>query len=289
MTVRGAVFVDEVVDTDRYPLLDPTGAAFAAAVARARGELRRGGCTVLPGFLRPSYHDVLQQQCAALADLAYYDVETVNVYNSAPDPSLPADHPVNTTTERGNAFVARDQIPVESIIARLYRSPAVQHFIACCAGLPRVHELADPFAGLCLNVVRPGGMHPWHFDTNELAVSMVTQEPRAGGVFEFCPAIRSAADENFGDVAAVLAGGGEHLVHRLVPRAGDLQLFRGRYSLHRVDTVRGDVARHSAIFAYSERPGVISTAARTRQLFGRLHPAHLAGTDRPVRVDQLLD
>jgi hypothetical protein len=55
----------------------------------------------------------------------------------------------------------------------------------------------------------------------------------------------------------VLAGGGERLVRRLSLRPGDLQLFTGRYSLHRVTAVHGGTARHSAIFAYSERPGVI--------------------------------
>ena len=60
-------------------------------------------------------------------------------------------------------------------------------------------------------------------------------------------------------------------------RPGDLQLFKGRYSLHRVSTVHGrPTARHTAIFAYSERPGVVGSVARTRQLFGRVLPEHLA-------------
>ena len=48
----------------------------------------------------------------------------------------------------------------------------------------------------------------------------------------------------------------------------------------------GKIARHSAIFAYSERPGVIGSPERTRQLFGRVLPEHLATT---VRGDELLD
>ncbi|MEI5132987.1 hypothetical protein RB199_13290 [Streptomyces libani] len=53
--------------------------------------------------------------------------------------------------------------------------------------------------------------------------------------------------------------------------------------------VRGETARHSAIFAYSERPGVIGSVARTRQLFGRVLPAHTAAEGRAVRGDRLLD
>ncbi|MGH3915779.1 MAG: HalD/BesD family halogenase [Pseudonocardiaceae bacterium] len=281
--------VEQAVDTARYPLSDPTGAAWQQLVSRVRQELRAVGCSVLPGFVRRSLHAALRRECGDIAARAYYDIETVNVYNTAADPSLPEGHPAGIPMERGNAFVARDDIPDEFIIHQLYTSPLFQHFIACCFGLPELHELADPLAGLCLNVVLPGRAHPWHFDTNEFTVSMLTRQPQVGGVFEYCPNIRSSRAENLDDVGAVLAGRGDHLIRRISLGPGDLQLFTGRYSLHRVTPVHGGTARHSVIFAYSERPGVIGTVARTRQLFGRVTPAHLAAEDRPVRADQLMD
>jgi hypothetical protein len=223
-----------------------------------------------------------------VAPLAYYDVETVNVYNIDLDTALPADHPGRIIMRRGNAFVARDQIDPSSLIARLYTSPRFQEFVADCFELERLYELADPLSGLVLNVVNPGLEHPWHFDTNEFTVSLLTRAPEDGGVFEYCPNIRTAEDEHLDDVRAVLEGRGEPLIRQLVLRPGDLQLFKGRYALHRVSPVRGATARHTAIFAYSERPGVIGSPARTRQLFGRVRPEHLAAAGR-VRVDQLLD
>jgi hypothetical protein len=280
---------DRVVDTDRYPVAEPGSPAWRAEVARARDELDSVGCRVLPDFIRPSLHEDLRREGADLAPLAYYDVETVNAYNIPVDRPLPPDHPGRTTLERGNAFVARDQIPAGAIIHRLYTNEVFQRFVADCFGLPELYELADPLSGLCLNVVTPGRSHPWHFDTNEFTVSMVTQAPESGGTFQFCPNIRSADAENFADVRAVLDGRGDGLVRTLTPRPGDLQLFRGRYSLHQVSTVRGARDRHSAIFAYSERPGVVGSVERTRQLFGRVLPEHRAAASRSVRVDQLLD
>jgi hypothetical protein len=276
--------VDQVVNTARYPLSEP-----GSLIPQIRRELANTGCCVLPDFIREPLVTALREECASAAPLAHYDVETVNVYNIAVDPSLPADHPGRIPFERGNAFVARDHIPADFIVQRLYSSEPFQRFIAACFGLNRVHELADPLSGLCLNVVNPGMQHPWHFDVNEFTVSMVTQEAQDGGHFEYCPNIRSAENENFADVASVLAGRGDRLVNRLTLRPGDLQLFKGRYSLHRVSTVRGETARHSAIFAYSERPGVIGSVARTRQLFGRVLPQHLEAEGRAVRVDRLLD
>jgi hypothetical protein len=287
MSTLQAITLDQVVDTDHYPLSEPGSPQARAVVARARRELAEAGCTVLPDFVRPPLQEVLRQECAALAPHAYFDVETVNVYNIDVDEDLPEHHPGRRTFERGNAFVARDHIPEGSLIGRLHAHEAFQRFVADCFGLPRLYELADPLSGLVLNVVRPGMEHPWHFDTNEYTVSMLTQAAQEGGSFEYCPNIRSADDERFDDVRDVLDGKGAP--ERLPLRPGDLQLFKGRYSLHRVSPVRGGLARHSAIFAYSERPGVIGSVSRTRQLFGRVLPEHLAAEGRSVRGDQLLD
>lgn len=277
----------EMVDTDRYPLTEPDSPAWRETVGRTRADLADAGCSVLADFIRPGLQEALRAECAALEPHAYTKIEKVNAYNTAIGEPLPEDHPGRTIMERGNAFVARDRIPASSIIARLYTSPLFQRFVADCFGLPELHELADPLSGLTLNVIAPGRAHPWHFDTNSYTVSMLTQAAEAGGTFEYCPGIRSAADENFAAVRSVLAGDGTHPVRRLGLRPGDLQLFQGRFALHRVSTVEGAIARHSAIFAYSERPGVIGSAERTRQLFGRVLPVHLGG--RTDRGDELLD
>ncbi|WIY06857.1 arpA protein [Amycolatopsis mongoliensis] len=282
-----SVAAPEMVDTDRYPLTDPGSAAWRETVERTRSDLADVGCSVLADFIRPELRDVLRNECAALEPHAYTKIEKVNAYNTAIDEPLPEDHPGRTIMERGNAFVARDRIPASSLISRLYTSPVFQRFVADCFGLPELHELADPLSGLTLNVIAPGRAHPWHFDTNSYTVSMLTQAADDGGTFEYCPNIRSAEAENFADVRAVLSGEKTRSVQRLGLRPGDLQLFQGRFALHRVSTVRGEVARHSAIFAYSERPGVVGSAERTRQLFGRVLPVHLAG--RTDRGDELLD
>ncbi|MFF0203332.1 arpA protein [Streptomyces sp. NPDC005017] len=281
--------VEQVVDTDRYPLLEPDSDAWKAVVSRTRQELETIGCSILPQFIRPAQREALRREGVEVAPRAHYEVETVNAYNIAVDSSLPENHPGRIPIQRGNAFVARDQIPPDSIIHQLYTSEPFQSFVADCFGLPRLHELADPLSGLCLNVVTQGMEHPWHFDTNEFTVSMLTQESQAGGVFEYCPNIRSAQAENFDDVRDVLLDKGERMIRRLALQPGDLQLFKGRYSLHRVTTVQGGTARHSAIFAYSERAGVIGSVARTQQLFGRVLPEHRAAEGRAVRVDELLD
>ncbi|EHY88313.1 HalD/BesD family halogenase [Saccharomonospora azurea] len=292
MSASVAPLIEQVVDTERYPLFQPDSAAWLAAVEDVRADLARDGCSVLTDFVRPTYHDTLRGEGTDLAPRAHYDVELVNAYNIPCDRAeaeLPDDHPARLPLRRRNAFVARDHIPTDALIHRIYTDVHVQRFLAACFGLDEIHELADPLAALVLNVVRPGMDHPWHFDTNEFAVSLLTQAPESGGAFEYCPGIRSEDEENFADVRAVLTGERRDLVRRLTLRTGDLQLFRGRFALHRVTPVEGGSERHTAIFAYSARPGVVGSVARTRQLFGRVTEAHLAAEGRTVRGDRLLD
>jgi hypothetical protein len=288
MSISDARLVEHVVDTARYPLSEPESPAWNDIVTHVKHELGRFGCSVLAGFIRPSLNEILRQEGADIAPLAHDEVEVVNAYNIALDTRLPQGHPGSIPMERGNAFVARDDIPTTFIVHQLYTSPLLQRFLARCVDLTAIYPLADPLAGLCLNVVAPGRAHPWHFDTNEFTISILTQEAEHGGVFEYCPNIRSPSAENFDAVQGVLSGRRDELIRRLALAPGDLQVFKGRFSLHRVTTVRGETARHSAIFAYSGRPGVVGSVARTRQLFGRVLPQHLAAAGQP-RSDQLLD
>ncbi|GAA5052990.1 HalD/BesD family halogenase [Nocardia callitridis] len=287
--MAGFGVLDEIVDTARYPLTDPHGSGRREAIARARAELAEDGCTVLREFIRPELIETLRAQGERIAPQAHYQVERVNAYNIPLDTELPQGHPAKIVLERGNAFVPRDRIPAEALIQQLYTEPRFQAFVAECFGLDALHEFADPLAGLTLNVVAPGMSHPWHFDTNEFTVSMLTQPAETGGGFEYCPGIRTPEAENLDDVHAVLTGGGERFIKRLELRPGDLQLFRGRFSLHRVTPVSGARQRHSAIFAYTDRPGIIGTVERTRQLFGRVLPDHFAAAAAAVRGDRLLD
>jgi len=168
-------------------------------------------------------------------------------------------------------FVPGDRIPEGGLVSRLHRAPETQRFVAACVDVPEVVPLAGP----CLDVLSPGQEHPWHFDTDEFAVTLLTRAPEGGGVFEYVPGIRTASDENPYAVGAVLHG--EHdRVRSLRLRAGDLQIFRGRYSLHRVTAVTGAVERHATVLSYTERTAAStgrspSSGSRTggRELLGQ--------------------
>lgn len=278
-----------MVDCDAYALLDPSSHEWRTAVQTVRSELQKQGCSVLTGFIRPEVIKQLESEGEAVAPNAYYTTETVNVFNTDPTQSFPEGHPGCMTFERGNAFVARDQIPTKHLIQQLYTHSLFKQFLADCFAIETLYELSDPLAGLCLNVLQTDREHPWHFDTNEFTVSLLTKSAEQGGTFQYCPNIRSPEHENLTDVNAVITNQAPERVRHLNLQAGDLQLFMGRYSLHRVSPVKGDKERHTAIFAYTKLPNVIGNVERTRQLFGRVLPEHYAAQKHAARSDSLID
>lgn len=278
-----------LIDTGDYPLADRDSDAYRQLVRRCRDQLAETGCVVLPGFARPEAVEMMKAESERLGPKAHFNDTYTNPYNSCDDPSLPADHPKRLFQDRSNGFVAGDLIDGNTAIRGLYHNADFQAFLADVLAVEEIHEYADPLAGLVINVLRPGCQHPWHFDTNEFIVSMMTKEPEAGGVFEYCPGIRSPRAENFDQVRDVVQGD-RSVVHSLALKPGDLQIFFGRYSLHRVTRPQGNEERHTLILGYAKEPDMIGKAERTKKLFGRLADVHRAQeTARPDRTDTLSD
>jgi hypothetical protein len=127
-------------------------------------------------------------------------------------------------------------------------------------------------ADVIINMAEEGNGFPWHFDTNNYTVTLAIQNADHGGAFEYAPGIRKG-DENFDAVADVLDGTSDRVtVLNLEP--GDLQLFKGRYSLHRVAPLRGLTPRFVAIFSYVSEPDMVGAPERVKQLYGRTLPIH---------------
>jgi len=280
----------DLVDIDTYPLHEPDSDAYGRAVADARAGLRADGCAVVPQLLRPAAVHLLSDEIVARKYATHFSTQDINPYfHVTPDPAYPSRHPVNTFIERSSGFIPGDSWEPGCATDTLFRSPALARFIADCLEVPELHCYADPLAGLTANILEPAQQFTWHFDTNDFAVTVLVDEADSGGLFQYVPMIRSADDENFDGIQRILEGAADG-VHTLQLRPGDMQIFRGRYSLHRVTRVGADSApRHAAIFAYTQEPGVIGRLERTRQLFGRVLPEHEAAERDRVRSDSLID
>ena len=280
----------DLVDLERFPIGEPTSPGYQATVEFARRGLRSVGCAVLGGFVQPEAVHVLNREVLQRKGATHYSTEIINPYfHTTFNPDYPEGHVVNTFLERTSGFIPGDAWDPGCATDTLFRAPEVARLLADCLEIPELHCYDDPLAGLTTNVCDPDQQFTWHFDTNDFAVTVLVQPATDGGVFEYVPDIRSADDEAFEAIGAVLDGDRSR-VHSLDLRPGDLQIFRGRHSLHRVTRVGADSCpRHAAIFAYTREPGVIGRVARTRQLFGRVLAEHEEAERQRVRSDALLD
>ena len=141
---------------------------------------------------------------------------------------------------------------------------------------------------MIVNVGRPETCFNWHFDTNEFTITMLLNAAESGGHFEYVPNLRTAEGECYADVSKVLEGDSSRVI-RLDLEPGDLQLFLGRFSLHRVTKNSGSTDRLLLIMSYAERPGMIGSLHRTRELYGKVTPAHIRAERNRVRHDALMD
>ena len=262
---------------------------------RAQEGLRSHGCAVIADLLVPDAIDRINDEIVARKHTTHYSTQVINPYfHTERDPAYDDGHPVNTFLERSSGFIPGDSWEPGCATDVLFRSPSMARFLADCLEVPELHCYADPLAGLTANILDSGQQFTWHFDTNDFAVTVLVQEAERGGAFQYVPAIRSGQHEGFDAIQAVLESGDAAAerpeVETLELRPGDLQIFRGRYSLHRVERVAADSRpRHAAIFAYTEQAGVIGRVARTMQLFGRILPEHERAEVERVRSDPLLD
>ena len=282
--------LEHLINADRFPLTTPNAQAYQKAVAAARASLADDGCAVLKRFIRDATLQVMSEEIAARKQTTHYSTECINPYfHTQSNPGYPVQHPVNTFLERSSGFIPGDSWEATTSHRTLFEHPALCHFLADCLELEALYPYTDPLAGLTANILDPDQQFTWHFDTNEFAVTVLVDAADEGGLFEYVPAIRSATTEGFEAIQSVLEGSREG-IRTLDLEPGDLQIFRGRHSLHRVTRVAPDSRpRHAAIFAYTEQDGVIGRVERTQQLFGRVLPEHIAAERERVRSDALLD
>ena len=290
MTMARQYQIDDLVDIATYPLDQPNSVAYKSAVADARSQLQDDGCAVIKNLLRPTAVKIISQEIIERKSNTHFSTSEMNPYfHSTKNPEYPDHHPVNTFIERSSGFIPGDSWDASLAIDILFRSEMLTNFIRDALETQAVHCYADPLAGLTANILDPGQQFAWHFDTNEFAVTAMIDEADDGGLFQYVPLIRTPDNESFERIQKVLDDDCSE-VKTLELHAGDLQIFRGRHSLHRVTRVpKTSRPRHAAIFAYTAEPGVIGRVERTKQLFGRVLPAHEEAERQRVRTDQLMD
>jgi hypothetical protein len=268
MSDRATASPAQLVDLERYPILDLDTPAMREVLAWARGQLRETGACEVPAFLTAQGLAAITADADTLAPDAYRSDGVGTAYLEVPDFSLPEDHPRRYLGKAAVGVVAYDMFPPQSPLRRLYEWDPFMRFIEAVLQRGTLYRYADPLGALNLAVMSEDDELQWHFDQTDFVVSLALRDALEGGDFEVAPRIRSATDENYPAVQRVLHGDRADVV-RLPMTPGTLLIFEGRYSLHRVSPIRGDVARLVGLLAYDTKPGTCSTELLQLGRYGR--------------------
>ncbi len=258
--------IERIIDLKRYPIQDLSTQSCFKLVQHCRSQLTAEGYCVLNSFVTSDALALAQTECEKLSLLAQHTIRYTNPYKTDDDYSLPLDHPIRSFALRTNAFISQDKFGEQSIFLSVYRAEVFKKFVAACLDQRIIYEYADLLGGLVLNVLRPGGQHPWHFDENDFSIILMIRASQGGGSFEIAPDIRTAKTENFECVGQVLKGDRTRVKQiELLP--GDLHVFRGKMSLHRVTEVLGKTERHTVVFSYTRSRGVTGRVENNTKIF----------------------
>ena len=274
-----------VIDLERYPIHDLESEEGRSLLNSVQAELGKDGCAVLKGFVRLEKINLLVQEADKASPNGHRSFNRTNPYFTKDDETLPKDHPKRRFFDRSNAFIPADNFGHGSILRAIYDYEPFNAFIKTALKEENFFPYADPLADVIVNMADEGNGFPWHFDTNNFTVTLALQNAQEGGDFEYAANIRKG-NENFDAVQQVLDGSSS-LITTLHLEPGDLQIFKGRYSMHRVAPLKGKVPRYVAIFSYVEEEGMVGSPERTKQLYGKVLPIHLERAG--LRTDTYID
>ena len=245
--------VNEIVNTDLYPIFDLNCKRSIEVIEYTRNELSTDGACTLRQFIREDALEIMVSQATEIADMAYRGPTEVTPYffnyELGASLDLPDQHPLRRKSPRRLSQVAADLFPESGLLYKLFHHTVLPNWLSHVIDQPVYHN-KDRFQSLNLSVMEEDGCQQWHFDSGNMVTTLLLQAPESGGVFEYVPNIRSDDEENFESVQKVMDGDKTDVL-RIDPEAGALNLFRGHYSLHRVTPVVGKKRRLQTILGYT--------------------------------------
>jgi len=279
--------LESLLDLDRYPIHQLDNPTRSELIVETRAQMDAVGCCRLSDFMRPEAIETMRAEAMALHDDTFWSEQDHNPYASPDDDSFPEGHPRRFFQHRSSGFINSDLLAATSPLNQIYDSEVMKHFIWECLGIAQpIYRWADPLGCNPYGVMETDHYFPWHFDGNEFTVSILVQKAESGGVFEYVPDIREPNQENYERVQYILEGGRDG-VRELDLIPGDLQLFKGRYSMHRVTPIEGPTTRYIGLPTYVHDPYRMNRPHHSKNYYGRATELHYAR--ERVLVDGLVD
>ncbi len=258
-----------VIDLQQHPLHDQH---YHQA---CRQQLYHHGALVLSGFIQPEALLAMQQEGKQQKQHVYYTNDQHNVYLLPQDDQYDEEHPRNRLITSTKGCITDDLISEHSPLRQLYNNAGFQRFLCAILEEQQLFPYADPLSSINIHYASQNQELGWHFDNSNFAITLLIEKPEAGGCFEYVKDLRDThlpTDDklamNYDGVKKVLNGTSP--VNVLPMQAGDLTLFRGKHSLHRVTPTQGDITRMLAVLAYNTEPDISLSEHARLTFYGRI-------------------
>ena len=260
----------DLIRLDLYPLDELSSPLLDDVIAHAKADLDRQQFCVLPNFITESARADMAVEATDTMPLAHVNRSRRTCFlNQQPSPDRPADHPMNVFFDARFHIVAFDQFGPKGPTVRFYGWEPIRRMIARIVGTETLYMNEDPYQPTVVIGIGDGDTSPWHFDRgNAFTVTLMLQDPEAGGVFEIAPEIWPDDEADPAELLEVLHERGRDRVLQVQRVPSSLVIFRGNRSVHRVTEAKGERMRLMSVMSYEDRPGVIGRPEVNASVFG---------------------
>jgi len=265
--------LNEIINLTKYSINDTGSIKYRELINYTRKQLNEDGCCVLPNFIRPDSIQKMKDEVDRNLSKIYFTNDKHNPYFTKDDKTLHEEHPKRIFTVRQSGYLNSDDLEKNSDLNKFYDLEEMLKFVSDSLEVFPLYKWADPLGKNPYSIMHTDHYFPWHFDGNEFTLSVLIQKAEIGGLFEYASDIRSKDNENFEEVAKVLKGNRKK-IKSLDLKPGDLQIFKGRFSMHRVTKIEGKTSRYIALPCYVKDPLKINKPEHSKQVYGKALPIH---------------
>ncbi len=265
--------LNEIINLTKYPINDTGSIKYRELINYTRKQLNEDGCCVLSNFIRPDSIQKMKDEVDRNLSKIYFTNDKHNPYFTKDDKTLHEEHPKRIFTVRQSGYLNSDDLEKNSDLNKFYDLEEMLKFVSDSLEVFPLYKWADPLGKNPYSIMHTDHYFPWHFDGNEFTLSVLIQKAEIGGLFEYASDIRSKDNENFEEVAKVLKGNRKK-IKSLDLKPGDLQIFKGRFSMHRVTKIEGKTSRYIALPCYVKDPLKINKPEHSKQVYGKALPIH---------------
>ena len=278
--------LNDIVDLDIYPINQLSNQKYKDIINHNKKLLDNNGCCILKNFIKEVSINRMKQEAERKLNKVHWTKDKHNPYFTKDDETLPKDHPKRIFTARESGYINSDDLEQDSDLNHLHDSDEMLKFVSDCLGVYPLYKWVDPLGKNPYSIMQPGHYFPWHFDGNEFTLSILVQKSEKGGIFDYSPDLRSKDNESFENVTKVLRGD-RSTVKSLDLEPGDLQIFKGRFSMHRVTKIEGETSRYIALPCYVKDSYRVNKPEHSIQVYGKAMPIHYERNN--IEADGLTD